>query len=486
MTTNEAGEQTYLYRFRTVENLLGKRQELQKQQIYFASPDQLNDPLEGHINLYWKGDAIIWKNFFRNYLACTLYAFALWAVHKREHGITWQDIPVQNPYLVTRSATHDELETKFFGNPTISTLLERIANTKRRIGRNEITAHLRCVHYFVVFTIFEIMRREHEQTYPGQFNDPTPGIEAELMRLRSAIEVFDIYEKTLAHSPGSIETEYANVLSKYQEVDLLNYYTEQIDFSDANRAFIFNDFCFAYVRRLGALMYPPWYAACFMESCEAPSMWAYYGDSHAGICLKFRTETDADGRFIKLNTITSYDMNGNRRTMRSHYFKPVVYRSDHATLNFFETLGAAPIPVLNSQWYTNENKEISSLLLRTEEERERWRNEYWKQFLISATTKTETWKPEQEQRLVYHSMIADLTPEDRTLNYDFSSLEAIIFGVKVTAADKLKVMRVIAEKCRDHSRNEFKFFQAQFTTNQNEITLSEMRALPIILQTSRT
>lgn len=481
----EGAEQTFLYRFRTVDNLLGTRQELQKQQIYFASPDQLNDPLEGHINLYWKGDAIIWRNFFKNYLACTVYALTLWAIHKRAHAITWQDIPVQNPYLPGRRAMHEVLEAKFFGDPTICQLLERIASTERKIGRNEVTAHIRSVHYFVVMTIFDILRQEHERTHPGRIVDPAPGIKAELSRVQSAIELFDILEKTFAHSPGLIEAEYANALSKYQEADLLNYYTEQIDFTDANRVFIFNDFCFAYVRRLGALMYPPWYAACFMESCDAPSMWAYYGSSHSGICLKFRTETDAHGRFINLNTTTSFDMNGSHRTMSPHYFKPVVYRSDHVALNFFETLGAVPTPVLNAQWYTNEKKEISSLLLRTEEERNKWRAEYWKQFLVSATTKTETWKPEQEQRLVYHSMIANLTPEDRTLSYDFSSLDAIIFGVRVAAADKLKVMRVIAEKCRDHSRSDFKFFQAQFTTNQNEIKLSEIVAMPIILQSSR-
>ncbi|WP_228892415.1 DUF2971 domain-containing protein [Pseudoduganella aquatica] len=484
MTTNEGGEH-FLYRFRSVDNLLGKRQELLQQQIYFASPDQLNDPLEGHINLYWKGDAIIWRNFFKNYLACTVDAFAFWATHKRARPITWQDIPVQNPYLSGRSAVHDELETLFFGNPTISVLLDRIASTERNIGRNEVTVHLRSVHYFVIMTIFDIVRQVHERTNQGRIFDPAPGIKAELLRVQSAIDLFDILERTHAHSHGSIEAEYANVLSKHQEADLLNYYTEQIDFSDANRVFIFNDFCFAYVRRLGALMYPPWYAACFMESCDAPSMWAYYGSNHSGICLKFRTDTDANGRFINLNTTTSFDMNGSQRTMRPHYFKPVVYRADHATLNFFETLGAAPTPVLNAQWYTNEKKEVSPLLLRTEEERKKWRDEYWKQFLVSATTKTETWKPEQEQRLVYHSMSADLTPEDRTLSYDFSSLEAIIFGVRVAAADKLKVMRVIAEKCRDHNRSDFNFFQAQFTTNQNEIKLSEMEALPIILKTSR-
>lgn len=52
-----------MYRFRSVESLIGKYQELEKQQIYFASVDELNDPLEGTRQYFWKGDRIIWMNF---------------------------------------------------------------------------------------------------------------------------------------------------------------------------------------------------------------------------------------------------------------------------------------------------------------------------------------------------------------------------------------------------------------------------------------
>jgi hypothetical protein len=48
-----------LYRFRKTDKLLGEFQELENQEIYFASPEQLNDPLEGFKDLYWKGDDIL-------------------------------------------------------------------------------------------------------------------------------------------------------------------------------------------------------------------------------------------------------------------------------------------------------------------------------------------------------------------------------------------------------------------------------------------
>lgn len=35
-----------IYRFRTINSLLGEHQELEKQSIYFAKKEELNDPIE--------------------------------------------------------------------------------------------------------------------------------------------------------------------------------------------------------------------------------------------------------------------------------------------------------------------------------------------------------------------------------------------------------------------------------------------------------
>ena len=48
-----------VYRFRTMDNLLGEHQELKKQEIYFANPEQLNDPMEGLRDIFWRGDKIV-------------------------------------------------------------------------------------------------------------------------------------------------------------------------------------------------------------------------------------------------------------------------------------------------------------------------------------------------------------------------------------------------------------------------------------------
>jgi hypothetical protein len=60
------------YRFRSVDALLGERAELDSQEIYFASPAELNDPMEGFKDLYWQGDEIVWRNLIRHYALCLL------------------------------------------------------------------------------------------------------------------------------------------------------------------------------------------------------------------------------------------------------------------------------------------------------------------------------------------------------------------------------------------------------------------------------
>jgi hypothetical protein len=469
----------HVYRFRSIENLIGERQELDKQQIYFASQDQLNDPLEGHINIYWQGDPILWRNLFENYLNCVLLAYNLWCLFNKQGGtLGWEHIAARDPHAVGILPEHHELEAAFFNDKHVDALVGRIIDSRRKIGRNELTAHLRTVHYFVVSTIHEIYRRR----LPAAENfDEKRFISLrarETDRIKAASEVFDIVEATLADDTEKREAHYIDILSGYEEADLFNYYTDAIDLTDTNRAFIFNDFCQAYVRRLGTLMYPPWYAACFMEDCSAASMWAYYGQSHTGVCLRFKTERDANGTYMNLDTISSYNAEGKSRSMRPHHFQPVDYKAEHITLNFFESLGAAPIPVLNAQWFTNGNREISPFLLRTEEAREVWRKTYWERFGFITKTKTESWRAERERRLVYYSMIDDLGPGDRTLKYDFSSLEGIIFGVRTSTVEKIKIMRIIEKKCCESARSDFKFYQANFSSNQNEMVLSEIVSWP--------
>ncbi|HXQ66925.1 MAG TPA: DUF2971 domain-containing protein, partial [Alphaproteobacteria bacterium] len=60
----------HLYRYRPIEAVLEKFNELERQEIYFSTPGELNDPMEGFKDLFWSGDRIVWENFLKHYILC--------------------------------------------------------------------------------------------------------------------------------------------------------------------------------------------------------------------------------------------------------------------------------------------------------------------------------------------------------------------------------------------------------------------------------
>jgi hypothetical protein len=67
----------HLYRFRSIRALLDDHHELENQEIYFCSPRELNDPLEGFKDIVWQGDHIVWRNLLRHYVLSLVRATSL-------------------------------------------------------------------------------------------------------------------------------------------------------------------------------------------------------------------------------------------------------------------------------------------------------------------------------------------------------------------------------------------------------------------------
>ena len=73
------------YRFRSLKSLF-EYKELENQTIYFASPEELNDPMEGFRDVIWSGDKIAWKNLFRHYFMCLEHVSGLLLIAGEEHN----------------------------------------------------------------------------------------------------------------------------------------------------------------------------------------------------------------------------------------------------------------------------------------------------------------------------------------------------------------------------------------------------------------
>jgi len=139
------------FRFRSANNLLGDRKELENQGIYFAPRETLNDPMEGFRDLFWHGDEIIWRNLFRHYLLC-LDRVYVQHLHsgKQDPGLWTRALPVREPLedsppeYRTRFA---RVEPRFFDMQPVIGLLTGLAGSDRKVRQHELRFYLQYLHY---------------------------------------------------------------------------------------------------------------------------------------------------------------------------------------------------------------------------------------------------------------------------------------------------------------------------------------------------
>jgi hypothetical protein len=152
----------HLYRFRSVHALLDGFQELENQEIYFAPPDQLNDPLEGLMDVFWRGDAIVWTNLFRHYLLCLVQATyisingeTLSADHyaKLAH-LTIDDLPKAPIRQIYTALCSDYLK---HDGPKL--LIDFLSSATKTVRRNELIFLLRLQHALAVHSVMAAINR---------------------------------------------------------------------------------------------------------------------------------------------------------------------------------------------------------------------------------------------------------------------------------------------------------------------------------------
>lgn len=237
-----------------------------------------------------------------------------------------------------------------------------------------------------------------------------------------------------------------------------------------------------YVRNIERLVYPDWYTACFTKDFKNSAVWGTYGDRHQGVCLKFRVKSDGERHVLKINRVCGRNsVSGPVRSVVQHPLLPVVYQSKFVAIDFFRSLGSLSAPVLNRDWHRSQDGRVSICDFGGDFPEEK-RSAFWKDFEVGATTKLNDWWYEQEYRLVLHGNVLDFSePASRVANYDFADLEGIIFGINTIDEDKLAIMKIIDEKCQEHRREDFKFYQAYYSHATGKIEAVELSHLKVIL-----
>jgi hypothetical protein len=87
---------------------------------------------------------------------------------------------------------------------------------------------------------------------------------------------------------------------------------------------------------------------------------------------------------------------------------------------------------------------------------------------------------EREYRLILTSNLERFDDKpSRKLKYRFSDLVGIVFGMKTTAEDKIRIMKIIAKKCRAEGRTDFEFYQARYSRQAQKIVLVPLTLLKV-------
>jgi hypothetical protein len=180
------------YRFRSVNALFDKWNELDKQEIFFSAPEALNDPVESFKDLFWRGDHIVWRNLFRHYLLCLLKTIFTAVLLGKDYE---PDIPkglilagkADLPDAPIRTM-YERICTEFFASHDIGEFPSLIADCDYAFCSDDLEFILRAVHATAFDLIFKAFR--DEKTLPPAGSPPTldPGLVKQTIdSLRSAL-----------------------------------------------------------------------------------------------------------------------------------------------------------------------------------------------------------------------------------------------------------------------------------------------------------
>jgi nuclear transport factor 2 (NTF2) superfamily protein len=473
----------YLYRYRSIYALLGEdRLELDTQTIYFADQNQLNDPVEGFRDIVWCGDEIVWENLIRHYLLNLFQAVSLACLGGNTFKATdcegWIfGIPSDLPDAPIRSVFR-EFEVDVLKQIAIKQIVTYLGSSQRRVRSDELKLYLYFIHSLVISILFEVLKRYRlmpEEAFP--VNE---------IENKNSINGLQALTQALPKMESNHLEDFASMAkTMLEQMRLIDSSHWGLEHANAQWIFVIRDFTSFYVDALPKLIHRPWYAACFSATSSNSSMWGTYGDSHHGVCLKFKPQILNNRPVIDLLTITSWggskdDFRVNR-SYESHSFMPIDYSGAFPEIDFFESMGALPRYKLSEFWFLGHDGKRSSIALRMLSENEEWRTEYWEKFAKSHSCKTNDWSHEQEYRLVLHSLFLDTYNDasNRKLQYKFGDLAGIVFGINTSEKDKVDLMRIIDKKCQEEQRTDFEFEQARYSNATKKIEVVPYRLLQI-------
>jgi hypothetical protein len=469
----------FLFRFRSAKALLGDNpenggfQELEKQTIYFSLPDALNDPMEGVSDAFWDGDEVLWENLFRHYALSLIWYVSGWMLFHPDEinqvnvsaSITELDLPTDSFREIYREFCAD-----FCAEIESTELAGILGRRSVPLRRERFTNLLFLIHQTALTHLFRVLRKHGLGNIELAAAEWTENFVKTVVNGWEAIALDPPTDKISVDDLLEHVSAAGNRISHQLELGMLSRLDDK---NKANRiAALTARFPETYVEAfLRDLHFTPWRVACFSRRCVNASMWGTYGDEHKGAVLIFRTEKRDATRFFRVHGVVGTGGRGVELPVR-----PVTYRKRPPPLDSFHEIGMLPMGKLEHTWMRSESGNLSVRLQEMTNDMDAWRKVHWENAFSRATWKHPDWEHEDEQRLIVSTAFTD-DPAPEPLTYDFSQLEGVVFGMRMSSEDKLRISNVIEKKCRTEGRSDFRFFQAYYSPSKGDIDIVELGLL---------
>lgn len=430
-----------LYHYRKIDSALA---EIRNHSIRFSSKENLNDPMEGFVNLVWQGDKPAWEGLFRNYFCSFNNALV-------ELGRTKSELDIDSEIIICDVDSVDpgirDASEIFLADEDVQMIAEALSHYKVDCDMEELQAILSVLTEKIVNSL--VSAGDYWGMKLGGFmlqsglnvHQVAEGIRS----CASSGKIKDLLKSYYALAYGSDVKRFKQVYQNISESDeskksFRNYIRLRFDFNQT------------YVEQLYKTIFPRGYVTCFSESPYETVMWGNYAESHNGVCLKYEIdehETRAD--FPEKNSNMFNDIYAVRYVRGPQY---IIQR------NFFNDIWFNYPSGIAKTWLTGLNDAESEIVYDVEAEKQ-----YNGLFEKVYTQKMPDWKYEKEHRILLKSKDVDLNKKYVDIPFDRKCLEGVIFGIKTP----LDVMAEIESAIEEGGYQNVEFERAYFDTASQTI-----------------
>jgi hypothetical protein len=457
-----------IYRYRPaslkiVENgrLVEKKvtEELENQELFFATIDENNDPMDGLQEVYWDGDQVLWKNLIRHYCLCMLDALITIDLlgdtgrFDSKYMRIW--LTPEDLKTAQLKNLYDTYANKMLSNENVQALL-RVLIARKKLYRQELESLLFLFNPAFMVNLSNIWKETYNcsilQAFAAYVRQQDVGIlekyfsPVEQDHLRALAEITNYMNEELC-----LITKYNN---RHSPLGNFNAKSNIINFV----TFFQRD----YLRTAVHQIYPEYYLSCFSRSKDNCSLWSHYAEKHCGICLIFQPKTDATGEYIEME-------NGEKT-----FLTPIKYDDNPPELNYFANISHLSLSKLQRYWLCdgqNQSGLYDECLRHLHEG-------FWKKYTEKTSLKFKDRKYENETRALKHaSGFEKIDKHDRVLRYKFEQLHGVIFGLRTTEDIQLEIMQIVEGKMKLYGHRDFGFYRAEYSSVQRKLIIRKFNLM---------